>query len=909
MKTLEEKIISFANEKCQMLTVKELDRAFFTTTELEDFFHIGRTQASRAANNLVNQNILFKINTRPVLFSLKYAFEEKYNLSVVSEYNSLSQLISDILDTPSETVFEKMIGYEGSLAESIEQLKTAVYYPGNGLPVMLMGETGVGKSYFVQIMYQYMVKANLVEENAPFITLNCAQYYNNPELLSGLLFGYAKGAFTGAYENRKGLLEEADNGLLFLDEVHRLNAEGQEKLFTFMDKGNFSRIGETKDRQAKVRLVFATTEKTNVFLQTFLRRIPIQIYIPTINERSILEKRQIIEHLFKKESVIIQRSIEVTPRVMNILLQTMYTGNIGELENTIKYTCGSALSQSSSEETIQIKIKDMPQKVYEKIEAQWPLVNVGGDNFFFSKEGHVTEVSNATNELKKFMQHMNVVFEQFQKDTPYEIKQQLYQQVIKFIDELVFQEMQTNQVALEKFILSTMQDIFREMDDQNKVHYDGNIMLFLSHYIYSYILKGVQIIEGITPALKLFIRQQYKIEMRVLQKLLPEIEKRLDIHFSEVDQLLFALFFATLESSERKIELDALIIAHGYATASSIANVCNRMLGDVTFTGIDMPIEATIHDISKKVREYIDEHLVDQGLILLIDMGSLNMIYEELKQNVSIPLLFIDQLNTPMALEIGNLMQQGKSILEIADNMQDVIMPNVQVFQPARSKKRAIITTCFSGLGIAIQIQKLLYACLEGILDVDIIPIEFNELKEKGITEALSAKYDILSIIGTNNLYIPQVEFVYLEHIISGDGDGQLHKIFENLLSEQEIREINNRLVKNFSLIRVIDSLTILDTKRIMELVETCIQELEQRLNLLLTNARKVAMYVHVSCMVERLIRHSEITEFPDLEQFSFENQKEIRVIQDVFSVLETVYSVTVPLEEIGYIYNILYVT
>lgn len=164
-----------------------------------------------------------------------------------------------------------------------------------------------------------------------------------------------------------------------------------------------------------------------------------------------------------------------------------------------------------------------------------------------------------------------------------------------------------------------------------------------------------------------------------------------------------------------------------------------------------------------------------------------------------------------------------------------------------------------------------------------------------------------MSIIGTDDPQVPNVNFVLLETIISGDGSNKIAEIFQRTLAEDDIIEINNRLVKNFSLIRVIDSLTILDTKKIMELVEDCIQQLETRLFLELSNARKVAMYVHVSCMVERLIRHSEIMDFPDLEKFSYDHQKEIRVIQEVFSVLEQTYSVTVPLTEIGYIHNILY--
>lgn len=362
MITLAESIFQFAESRCYSASLKETTSLFFSTEEITQKLNIGRTQASRELNQLVNNHVLFKINTRPVLFSLREFFVQKFQIEIVEEYESIENFQNQLNSISSEKVFEKIIGYNSGLAEAVEQLKTAIFYPNNGLPVLLMGETGVGKSYFAQIMDEYMIREGVLLENSPFLTLNCAQYANNPELLSGILFGYTKGAFTGADEEHKGLLEAANTGVLFLDEVHRLNDEGQEKLFNFMDKENFSRIGETKERQSKVRLVFATTESTESFLQTFLRRIPIQIYIPSVAERSLFEKRQLIEYLFKKESQDIKKTIEVTPRVMDILLQTTFSGNIGEMENVIKYACGSAIAHSNKSRQVEIKIKDLPQK-------------------------------------------------------------------------------------------------------------------------------------------------------------------------------------------------------------------------------------------------------------------------------------------------------------------------------------------------------------------------------------------------------------------------------------------------------------------------------------------------------------------------------------------------------------------
>ena len=178
--------------------------------------------------------------------------------------------------------FSSLIGFDGSLRYQVEQCKAAIRYPPNGIPILITGPTGSGKSFLAQIMFEYAIQQKIINPDAPFLIFNCAEYANNQELLSANLFGYIKGAFTGADQDFKGVLEEADGGYLFLDEIHRLPPEGQEKLFLFMDKGIFRRVGETRGwRKARVRFIFATTEKTETFLiGTFLRRIPIAIRIP-----------------------------------------------------------------------------------------------------------------------------------------------------------------------------------------------------------------------------------------------------------------------------------------------------------------------------------------------------------------------------------------------------------------------------------------------------------------------------------------------------------------------------------------------------------------------------------------------------------------------------------------------------
>lgn len=91
------------------------------------------------------------------------------------------------------------------------------------------------------MMHKFAMEAARLTETAPFVVFNCADYANNPQL-----FGVKKGAYTGAVE-QKGLIEKANGGILFLDEVHRLTPEGQEMLFTFIDGGMYRRLGESEN--------------------------------------------------------------------------------------------------------------------------------------------------------------------------------------------------------------------------------------------------------------------------------------------------------------------------------------------------------------------------------------------------------------------------------------------------------------------------------------------------------------------------------------------------------------------------------------------------------------------------------------------------------------------------------------
>ena len=243
-----------------------------TALEVANLLGISRANTSLELNKLVRDGRAIKVTTYPVRFLPKETIEVLLDrdLQEITELETISDLdaphqtdkpVAEAYLSNSKNPFDQIIGHDTSLKQVISQAKAAVYYPPSGLHMLLLGQTGTGKTFFAEKTYEYSLYEGLLKDDAPFKSFNCADYYNNPQLLMSQLFGYAKGAFTGADQDHEGLVEKADGGVLLLDEVHRLPPEGQEMLFYFIDNGSFNRLGENGvKRHSKVLIICATTE-------------------------------------------------------------------------------------------------------------------------------------------------------------------------------------------------------------------------------------------------------------------------------------------------------------------------------------------------------------------------------------------------------------------------------------------------------------------------------------------------------------------------------------------------------------------------------------------------------------------------------------------------------------------------
>ncbi|MDY7034198.1 MAG: sigma-54 dependent transcriptional regulator [Thermodesulfobacteriota bacterium] len=227
------------------------------------------------------------------------------------------------------------IGESNAIQDVIEFIDTVAQSPDT--PILIIGETGTGKELIARSIHYRSPNFK-----GSIVGVNCAAIPK--DLIESELFGYEKGAFSGAkVSGKRGLIEEAANGTLFLDEVGDLSLEAQAKLLRFLDDGEFYRVGGTRKLQVRTRVVSATNknlesmvEKETFRKDLYFRLGVVQVLLPSLNERRDdilpLAKHFLYEFSkkFNKQFKGISKELETT------LLEHHWTGNVRELKNMIE---------------------------------------------------------------------------------------------------------------------------------------------------------------------------------------------------------------------------------------------------------------------------------------------------------------------------------------------------------------------------------------------------------------------------------------------------------------------------------------------------------------------------------------------------------------------------------------------
>lgn len=230
--------------------------------------------------------------------------------------------------------FDNIVGKSPALSDVIRQARKVA---ATDVTVLINGETGTGKEVFAQAIHNASHRSS-----EAFLALNCSAF--SRELLESELFGYKAGAFTGAVKDKRGLLEEANHGTVFLDEIGEMALELQSKLLRVLETGEFVKVGDTKTTHVDVRILSATNRNLKEEIASgrfredlYFRLSVFRIMLPPLRQRrdDILLLAQHFIGLYARQ--IGRTAPSLSTEAKNIFLAYQWPGNVREMMNAIEH--------------------------------------------------------------------------------------------------------------------------------------------------------------------------------------------------------------------------------------------------------------------------------------------------------------------------------------------------------------------------------------------------------------------------------------------------------------------------------------------------------------------------------------------------------------------------------------------
>lgn len=920
-------------------TIKNSGDIGFDAKEIADRLGSTRSNITTDLNELFKEGNVLKIKGKPVRFFSKSIFEKVTGIKLPSgavECTSISNLCKNAVKSADS--FSCVIGFDGSLTDQIKQAKAAVLYPPMGLHTLLLGETGVGKSMFAELMYRYAVSREVIRKGSPFVVFNCADYYSTPQLLISQLFGSVKGAYTGAENDRVGLIEQANGGVLFLDEVHRLPPEGQEMLFSVIDRGVYQRLGETKvTRKAEILIIAATTEEPgSVLLKTFIRRIPAIINIPPLKERPVKERFELVKQLFTNEAVRIKIPIHMSSQSLIPFLYYDCPGNIGQLRTDVQLTAARGFLEHVSENSKGIDITDdmLPPHVREATikfpERLWRETGFIRDKGYTFNEG-----SYVKEEYSNFNQYdlTRKLYEDIAREAEaegkpdrarlIEIVRQKMEQLFYHYSSFLYRGFMIDHKKLANYIPEDIMNITGQMLEiaSKKLNraFGENIYLGLAFHLNNLIARnesktglGYMDIEGIDSTHP----DEYRVAKQ-MSKLFCSEYKILKLPDSEICFLTMLLASNTDKCLEDK-RVGLIVAAHGKGVASSIAGVVNELLGGEYVHPIDMALdespEGALRECIKMIRE-IDR---GSGVLMLVDMGSLAASEETIKKATGINVRVLKVINTPIIIDAGRkAMMPGSTIDDVSSSIikhQNFLLKSIT--DRGRSLQvngGMIITVCLSGQGTAYALKDAIEKMLSiyDIGNIKVVPVSIvSKSQGRAYIERLVGENHIIAIAGNINPKIPGIPFIGIEEIILKKGLNRILNLIgieNNLYDSASLDELNEEVTWDTALEAIDSHLQFLSVNKVKEYIFNFIRNIETSFGFSLKLGTKVKLFIHISYMVERLKFGGgplpPCSTYEDADGFSKDN---LSKVYGLLTNMGGTFKVDIPFEEAGYLYEIL---
>lgn len=855
-----------------------------TTSNISNELHTSRTLTSQYLNELYKERKLLKIISRPVIYISAKAISSKFNINITEfSFDDLDMYKKWYKNIKSEI---DIIGFNGSLLYTVKQIQSGLLYPNNGLPILLCGQEGSGKKYIVKELLSYNKERNNLDQNWK-IKFICVSNFRN---LSSII------------DEVNNILETNCYLLLYLYDFSAFNSDIIIKLIEELLK--------LKDTKNNFNFVLDINENEWDGEFVFLEKIvPIISKVPALSQRPVYERKAILIYLLKNESEKINKNIKISSKAFEILELLTTEMNISIIKKMISQMLANAYRDNLNENTICIRIHHFPveisnERINSVLKNNRSDIELEISNMDYKKiDFPLIDLCNNILEFIEVDSNNKMNFEYIVDNIFYKVREYLDEQMKSY-----YYEQMKNTIDLQ-----IIKNIIVEFENSLNIYMPVGFNYFIKEFFDFYSIhnqkKEIDKIDS-KKSIKNFSKElniKFSSSYLCSRNCISKISKKLNIKVSEILIILMTICIEKFNKNRNKNQMGALIVSHGTSTATSICDTANFLLGRKIFTGLDMPLNMSVYDIAKKVNEYMEIHNIFTYMIILVDMGSLNDLPKYIENIHNVTYGIINNISTSVALEVGNQIINNENFFNIMENTVNSIKFECKIIQ-SEVRKKAIVVTSDLGRPMTSKISKLFKASLPKEHPFTIIEIDYNQLENKRENNSIFKEFDVVLLVRPDGLNLDGVESVSLEDVIYMNENERFDLTLNKYLTREQIQLFHMNFLKNFSLENVLENLTILNAKNLMDLVVESVESLIEKLNRTLNPKVKIGIYMHICFLIERLVTKNEIQNNEEESNIFLQNHFEfVKAVQKSFQNILENYSVDLPISEVIYLYRYMY--
>ncbi|WP_198014328.1 PRD domain-containing protein [Atopobium sp. BS2] len=866
----------------------------FTTARIASDINVSRNLASQYLNDLVREGFVIKINTRPVVFMHKRGLERYLQVKLDrAEYASISDLMSTI-GYGTRHDFDRAIGHDLSLAPCIEQLKSAIRYPTNGLPVLIIGEPGTGKALLSHLMFDYGINVGILPSKATYVAIDCADYATDDERFAADLLGT---------KDRFGHLNETSGGIVYLAGFEHLSQISRNLILTHLRHTT----DPLHDIHAvpSARIVLSTSlPPNNPIIHQVTHLVPIVVNIPSLKERTGDERTDLIMHFLRIESRHVDSDIAISRGALRSLVEAPFSDNVDGLRTCITNCCASAYLNRTDKHLV-IHAYNLPAAI-----LSTSTVQEDDDKLV---TGDKRSSSDIRSRAIRYFQTILDAYHAHQggKISFDELIASALETVHQYEDYLNFEANSTNpRLASYEQVLNPL---FERADSTYGIELSRKACHTLSQSLCLQLWGEAGVARWRTSnttdlqALLALLTKRSRTAAVIVNHIKAETMNALGVEIDVLSQiLLFIDVKEAVDSAHTGRQNVGIILAHGYSTATSIADAANRILHRRVFDAIDMAYDQRVSDVTGQLSRLLERYAYAPTIAILVDMGTLSEIDKAVHGIANGDLYMINNVSTGMALEVGSALISSEDIGEVLTRSLQVLTPTWHVLRGARNHD-AVIFCSENGNDAAERIRQLVASSLPNELSAHLVTTDFYDLLRNGSNATVFSSYRVCAVMGTMDPGIPSIPFVGLEDIIANGSSEVLDKALGSTLGPEGIAHFHRELLRNVTLRSVVESITILNPERLYAEADRGLRRLQDFLGKRIEQRKIIGIYVHLCGLIERLVTKNFIDTHPPSEVPVTRYPEFIEWFRESFKDLCQRYKVEIPISEIAYVHDFIY--